>query len=103
MVTGVEGPCVGNIAPISRLDFPGLCLQDGPLAIRQATNASVFPAGVAAAATWDNGLMNAGAVALGAEFRDKGAHIYLGYVSSSSLRVVNYATDLTRKGRWQVQ
>ena len=35
MVTGfVGGPCVGGIAPIPRLGFKGLCLQDGPLAIR---------------------------------------------------------------------
>lgn len=82
MVTGVDGPCVGNIPPIDRLDFPGLCLQDGPLAIRQANNASVFPAGVTAAATWDNDLIEARGAALGAEFRDKGAHIFLGYVRS---------------------
>ncbi|KAI7516063.1 hypothetical protein KC316_g21239, partial [Hortaea werneckii] len=34
MVTGAEGPCVGNIQPIERLGFNGLCLQDGPLSIR---------------------------------------------------------------------
>ena len=78
MVTGVTGPCVGNIAPISRLGFPGLCLQDGPLAIRQANYSSVFPAGVSAAATWDNDLITARAAALGAEFREKGANIALG-------------------------
>lgn len=83
MVTGVEGPCVGNIPPIDRLGFPGLCFQDGPLAIRQATNASVFTSGLSAAATWDNDLINARAVALGEEFRDKGAHIFLGYVRAS--------------------
>lgn len=45
LVTGTEGPCVGNIAPIPRLGFNGLCLQDGPLAIRQAVYANVYPAG----------------------------------------------------------
>jgi len=45
MVTGQPGPCVGNILPIPRLGFPGLCLQDGPLAIRVADYASTFPAG----------------------------------------------------------
>jgi hypothetical protein len=34
MVTGQAGPCVGNIVAIPRLNFSGLCLQDGPLAIR---------------------------------------------------------------------
>jgi beta-glucosidase len=34
LVTGVgwqKGSCVGNIAAISTINFPGLCLQDGPL------------------------------------------------------------------------
>jgi beta-glucosidase len=57
MVTGVTGPCVGNIPPILRLGFNGLCLQDGPLSIRQADYASVFPAGLTTAASWDKGLM----------------------------------------------
>lgn len=51
--TGTAGPCVGNIIGVPRLGFPGLCLQDGPLAIRFADYASVFPAGVSIAATWD--------------------------------------------------
>ncbi|KAF9892262.1 hypothetical protein FE257_002039 [Aspergillus nanangensis] len=81
MVTGVKGPCVGNIAPISRLGFKGLCFQDGPLAIRQATNASVFPAGLSAAATWDNDLIEARGAALAREFKDKGSHVLLGPVA----------------------
>lgn len=78
MVTGADGPCVGNILPIHRLGFPGLCLQDGPLAIRQATNSSVFPAGLSAAATWDNDLIEARGAAIATEFKEKGAHIMLG-------------------------
>jgi len=34
LVTGVgwqKGPCVGNLAAISAIGFPELCLQDGPL------------------------------------------------------------------------
>jgi beta-glucosidase len=46
MVTGQAGPCVGNIVAIPRLNFTGLCLHDGPLAIRVADFASVFSAGV---------------------------------------------------------
>jgi hypothetical protein len=33
-----DRPCTGNIAPIPRLHFSGLCLQDGPLSIRQAVS-----------------------------------------------------------------
>lgn len=46
LVTGQAGPCVGNIVAIPRLGFGGLCLQDGPLAIRVADYASVFSAGI---------------------------------------------------------
>ena len=48
MVTGQAGPCVGNILAVPRLGFQGLCLHDGPLAIRVADYASVFSAGVSA-------------------------------------------------------
>lgn len=78
MATGVPGPCVGNILAIERLNFPGLCLQDGPLAIRLASYASVFSAGVSAAASWDKDVMYERGEALGAEFKGKGAHVYLG-------------------------
>ncbi|EXJ83990.1 beta-glucosidase [Capronia epimyces CBS 606.96] len=80
LVTGTSGPCVGNIGAISRLGFNGLCLQDGPLAIRQATYASVFPAGLTTAASWDRELMYVRGLYLGAEFRGKGSHVALGPV-----------------------
>lgn len=67
----------GNIAPIPRIGFPGLCLQDGPASIRQATFATVFPAGLTAAASWDKGLIHERGLYLGAEFKGKGAHIAL--------------------------
>ncbi|EXJ65900.1 beta-glucosidase [Cladophialophora psammophila CBS 110553] len=80
LVTGTEGPCVGNIGGIPRVGFDGLCLQDGPLAIRQATYASVFPAGLTAAASWDRGLIYLRGLFLGAEFKGKGSHVALGPV-----------------------
>ncbi|KAL5113430.1 hypothetical protein ACEQ8H_008698 [Pleosporales sp. CAS-2024a] len=80
MVTGTPGPCVGNILPIPRLNFKGLCLQDGPLAIRQAVDASVFPAGLSVAASWDRNFARQRGQDMGAEFRGKGAHVALGPV-----------------------
>lgn len=79
-LVGTPGPCVGNIAPIPRLNFTGLCLQDGPLAIRQAVYASVFPAGLSAAASWDRDLVHQRGVFMGEEFKGKGAHVALGPV-----------------------
>ncbi|KAI1608280.1 beta-glucosidase [Exophiala viscosa] len=80
LVTGTSGPCVGNIGAIERLGFNGLCLQDGPLAIRQATYASVFPAGLTTAASWDRSLMYQRGFLMGTEFKNKGAHVALGPV-----------------------
>lgn len=81
MVTGVSSACVGTIMPIPRLNFSGLCLQDGPAAIRVADLASAFPAGLTAAATWDKDLIYKRGNAMAQEFRAKGAHIILGPVS----------------------
>lgn len=78
IVTGTTGPCVGNIGPITRLGFNGLCIQDGPVAVREADYVSVFPAGVTTAASWDRLLMYARGVAIGAEFKGKGAHVATG-------------------------
>ncbi len=81
LVTGTSGPCVGNIGPIERLGFNGLCLQDGPLAIREADYASVFPAGLTTAAAWDKNLANTRGQDMAAEFKGKGAHVALGPVA----------------------
>ncbi|KAJ4319111.1 hypothetical protein N0V94_004071 [Neodidymelliopsis sp. IMI 364377] len=81
MVTGQAGPCVGNIVAIPRLGFQGLCLQDGPLAIRVADYASVFSAGVSAGASWDRAMMHERGLAMGQEFKAKGAHVALSPVA----------------------
>ncbi|KAI9150621.1 putative beta-glucosidase G [Paramyrothecium foliicola] len=77
MVTGQPGPCVGNIYPIPRLNFSGLCLQDGPASLRTADFVSVFPASVVVASTWDKNVMYNQGMAMGREFKGKGAHIAL--------------------------
>ncbi|SMR54656.1 unnamed protein product [Zymoseptoria tritici ST99CH_1E4] len=81
MVTGQPGPCVGNIAPIARLGFNGLCLQDGPLSIRVADYASVFSAGVSAASTWDKDILYERGYLMGKEFKGKGAQVALSPVA----------------------
>lgn len=81
LVTGVgwqQGPCVGNIAAIEELGWPGLCLQDSPLGVRFADNVNVYPAGVTSAATFDVRLDFRKGKAMGTEFRAKGANIQLG-------------------------
>jgi beta-glucosidase len=54
--------------------------MDGPLAIRQAVYASVFPAGLTAAASWDRDLVRQRGLYIGEEFKGKGAHVILGPV-----------------------
>lgn len=80
IVTGdfYSGNCIGNIPAIDRVGFEGICLQDGPTALRLADKASVFPAGLTTAASWDRGLARRRAVALAEEFRWKGAHVLQG-------------------------
>jgi len=80
LVTGIgwmNGPCVGNIASIPSINFPGYCLQDSPTGVRFADYASAFPAGINAATTWDRDLIHARSVAMGQEYRGKGVNIAL--------------------------
>ncbi|WYZ46121.1 hypothetical protein EsH8_IX_000346 [Colletotrichum jinshuiense] len=85
MVTGKlgleAGGCIGNIVPIERIGFPGLCLLDGPTALDRADLVSVFPAGLTTAASWDKELIYQRGKALGEEFHDKGVHVGLGPVA----------------------
>lgn len=72
--------CVGSVGPIERLGFGGMCFSDGPAGYSRSDSVSVFPSGITVAASWDRRLMYERAVAIGDEFRDKGAHVHLGYV-----------------------
>ncbi|KAK3684979.1 glycosyl hydrolase family 3 N terminal domain-containing protein [Podospora appendiculata] len=71
-------PCVGNTGSALRVGFPQLCLQDSALGVASTDNVTAFPAGITTGATWDKVLMYARGVALGQEFRGKGANIFLG-------------------------
>ncbi|TVY94330.1 putative beta-glucosidase G [Lachnellula willkommii] len=85
MVTGAAttGGCTGNIAPIERIGFPGLCVSDGPAAVNPADLVSIFPAGVTTAASWDRDLIYKRAFALGSEFKGKGTNIALAPVGAA--------------------
>ncbi|WPG97361.1 putative beta-glucosidase e [Acrodontium crateriforme] len=72
------GMCVGNTGPVERLGFPSLCLQDGPLGLRFADNATAFPAGITVGATWSKDLMYERGKAHGLEARLKGVNVLLG-------------------------
>ncbi|PKX95161.1 beta-glucosidase [Aspergillus novofumigatus IBT 16806] len=72
------GGCIGNILPINRIGYSGLCLQDGGNGVNLADLTTVFPSGVTVGASWDKKLMYERAVAMGEEFRSKGIHVALG-------------------------
>ncbi|KDQ63844.1 glycoside hydrolase family 3 protein, partial [Jaapia argillacea MUCL 33604] len=71
-------PCIGNTVAISSIHFPGLCLQDSALGVRNTQGNSAFPAGINVAATFNRTLMRQRGVAMGQEFRGKGVHVQLG-------------------------
>ncbi|CZR50167.1 probable beta-glucosidase [Phialocephala subalpina] len=90
ITTGVgwEGEsCVGNTGSIPRLNFPGLCLQDSPLGVRDTDYNSAFPSGMNAAATWSTRLFKSRGNAMGAEHRGKGVDVQLGPVAGPIGRV----------------
>jgi beta-glucosidase len=86
MITGKlslgVGGCIGNLLPIDRVGFPGLCMQDGPNGVGIADLTSVFPSGVTMGASWDKKLIYQRGVAIGKEFRSKGINVALGYVQA---------------------
>lgn len=45
--------CGGYIPPISRLGFPGMCLNDGPAGVRGTEGVNGYPAGVHVGARYD--------------------------------------------------
>lgn len=72
------GLAVGTTGPAVHVGFPQLALQDGPLGIRFADNATAFPAGITVGATWNKELMYARGKAHGLEARLKGVNVLLG-------------------------
>ncbi|TVY20861.1 putative beta-glucosidase E [Lachnellula arida] len=72
------GLAVGNTGPANNVGFPALALQDGPLGLRFADNATAFPAGVTVGATFNKELMYQRGKAHGMEARLKGINVLLG-------------------------
>jgi beta-glucosidase len=53
-------------------------MSDGPAGLSRSDGVSVFASGITVAATWDRRLMYERGLAIGQEFRAKGAHVHLG-------------------------
>lgn len=66
------------VRPVERLGLPAVRMADGPQGVRNNTMSTLYPSGVAAAATWDRSLLRQMGVALGYDSRARGVHILLG-------------------------
>ena len=66
------------VEAIDRLGLPAVRMADGPQGVRNNTKSTLYPSGVAAAATWDTDLIQQMGVSLGKDSRARGVHILLG-------------------------
>ena len=69
---------LGNFEAVAHLGIPALRYTDGPNGIRGPDNVTAFPASLALAATFDEGLAAAYGAAVAAEARDTGSNVLLG-------------------------
>jgi beta-glucosidase len=107
IVTGTKwqgGPCVGTTTKPNSINYPSLCLQDGPLGVRFANPVTAFPAGINAGATWDISLIKARGTALGAEAKGLGVHNLLGpgRFPKSQLQDLTCCGTLAKKNKFTV-
>ncbi|KAI0390422.1 glycoside hydrolase family 3 protein [Xylariaceae sp. FL0594] len=86
--SGTVNGCSGNIAPIKRMNFTGLCLTDAGQGVRGTDFVSGYPSGIHVGASWNRALARRRAESMGREFRIKGANIALGPVVGPLGRVV---------------
>ena len=66
------------VRPIERLGLPAVRMADGPQGVRNNTKSTLYPSGIAAAATWDVELIEQMGISLGKDSRARGVHILLG-------------------------
>ncbi len=74
----IGGHASWYVRGIERLGLPAVRMADGPQGVRNNTKSTLYPSGVAAAATWDTALIEQMGVSLGKDSRARGVHILLG-------------------------
>lgn len=79
--------CSGNIYPIERLGFPGLCVTDAGHGVRSTDFVNAYAGGIHVGASWNRNLTYQRALDMGGEFRTKGVNVQLGPVSGPLGRV----------------
>ena len=74
----VGGHASWYVRAIERLGLPAVRMADGPQGVRNNTKSTLYPSGIAAAATWDTELIQQMGISLGKDSRARGVHILLG-------------------------
>ncbi|QIX01170.1 hypothetical protein AMS68_006687 [Peltaster fructicola] len=72
--------CSGFVGPLSRLNFSGICLNDGPAGVKGKTFLNAFPAQLSIGASWNRTLAGERGRYMGRGFKAKGVNIALGPV-----------------------
>ena len=67
-----------HTAPIARLGIPAVRMCDGPQGVRNNTKSTLYPSGIAAAASWDRQAVNGMGQGIGMDARARGVGIMLG-------------------------
>lgn len=74
--------CSGVSGNVTRLGFPGMCLNDAGNGVRGTEGTSGYPSGVHVGAAWNKDLAYARAQYMGQEFKNKGVTVALGPVAA---------------------
>lgn len=78
-ISYLSGETSFSLRPIERLGIPQILLADGPQGIRNhCKHSTLFPSGIAAAATWNRALLHRYGESLGDDARARGVGILLG-------------------------
>lgn len=79
--------CSGQIPPIPRLGFPGLCVTDAGNGVRNTDFVNSWPSGLHVGASWNKELAWKRAAAIGKEAVKKGVNTLLGPVVGPAFRL----------------
>lgn len=85
---GSDTSCVGTVAAINRLGFPGMCVQDAGNGVRGEELVSAWPGGISTAASFNKTLANMRGKGMGGEYMKKGVNSMLGPVVGPIGRIV---------------
>lgn len=72
--------CSGFAGGVSRLNYPGMCLNDAESGVRTGNLVNGYPAQLHVGASWNRDLAYSRAQYIGREFKAKGVNVFLGPV-----------------------